>query len=103
MRIISSLFVLALMVSTSALAKDIPVRKVILSTGGLAHFEHVASVDGNEIWQMPIRFNQVDDVLKSLVVFDKEGHIGSVTLPGRQPLAQIFRDLPFSKADMNRV
>lgn len=101
MRIVSSLFVLALMVSTSALAKDIPVKKVVLSTGGLAHFEHVASVDGNEILQMPVRFNQVDDVLKSLVVFDKEGHIGSVTLPGRQPLAQIFRDLPFSKADMN--
>ena len=97
MRIISSLFVLALMVSTSALAKDILVKKVILSTGGLAHFEHVASVDGNEILQMPVRFNQVDDVLKSLVVFDKEGHIGSVTLPGRQPLAQYSVTCPFPK------
>ena len=42
-----------------------------------------------------VPLDQVDDVLKSIVVFDSAGGVGQVRLPGREPLAQVFRDLPF--------
>lgn len=78
----------------------LPVDRVILSTAGLAHIEHSLDVDGDQDVAVPLRFDQVDDVMKSLVVFDAKGRIGGVTLPGRQPLAEAFRDLPFAESDL---
>lgn len=79
---------------------DIPVTRVILSTSGMAHFEHEAKISGNARVEIPVRLDQVDDMLKSLVVFDEKGQLGAVTLPGRQPLDQAFRDLPFTQGDI---
>ncbi|MEA1938798.1 MAG: hypothetical protein U9N14_06885, partial [Pseudomonadota bacterium] len=79
----------------------IPVKRVILSTSGLAHFEHEGNVTGNATLDMSVRLDQVDDMLKSLVIFDSKGSLGGVSLPGREPLAQAFLDLPFSRNDLN--
>ncbi|MEZ0261784.1 MAG: DUF4139 domain-containing protein [Alphaproteobacteria bacterium] len=98
-------FIAALMVSTvltsAAYAAEMPVNSVILSTSGLANFEHRAKVDGNAKLEFPVRFEQVDDILKSLIVFDAQGRIGGVTLPGKQPLAQVFKDLPFTQDQLS--
>ncbi len=48
--------------------------------------------------ELPVRLDQVDDVLKSLTIFDAAGSIGAVSLPGKTPLAELFRDLPFDEA-----
>ena len=45
---------------------------------------------------MPL--DQVDDILKSLVVYDDSGTAGEITLPGRAPLTQSFANLPFDQA-----
>lgn len=87
--------------ATAAFAEDIPVNSVILSTSGLANFEHRAKVDGNAQLEFPVRFEQVDDILKSLIVFDKSGRLGGVTLPGKQPLTQVFKDLPFTQEQLS--
>src|SRR3954464_15337900 len=84
-----------------AYADDIPVDRVILSTSGLAQFEHHTKVDGDATLECPVRLDQGDDILKSLVVFDPKGHLGSVTLPGRQPLDQTFKDLPFNRGQLS--
>jgi hypothetical protein len=91
----------ALAYSAASYAEDMPVNSVILSTSGLANFEHRAHVEGNAKLEFPVRFEQVDDILKSLIVFDKRGRIGGVTLPGKQPLAQVFKDLPFTQEQLN--
>lgn len=80
---------------------EIPVDRVILSTSGLANFMHHAEVTDNAKVEFPIRLEQVDDILKSLVVFDSKGRLGSVTLPGKQPLDQIFKDLPFRRGQLS--
>jgi hypothetical protein len=81
-------------------AGEIPVDRIILSTSGLAQFEHRAQVTGNAALEFPVRLEQVDDILKSLVVFDAKGRVGGVTLPGKQPLDQIFKDLPFDRKQL---
>ena len=37
-------------------------------------------------------------MLKSLVVYDDKGGVGGLSLPGREPLRQAFKDLPFDQA-----
>ena len=67
----------------------------MLSAGGVGYFEYEAQVEGNATLPLSVRLDQVDDVLKSIVVYDDKGVVGTIRLPGREPLAQIFRDLPF--------
>ena len=78
-------------------AAEFPLKRVVLSTSGLAQFTHSGSIGGAGAIELPVRLDQVDDVLKSLTVFDSAGAIGAVSLPGKTPLVEIFRDLPFSQ------
>ena len=78
-------------------AAEFPLKRVVLSTSGLAQFTHSGNVTAGAVVELPVRIDQVDDVLKSLTVFDSAGAIGAVSLPGKTPLVEIFRDLPFSQ------
>ncbi len=79
----------------AAAAETLALKRVMLSTGGVGYFEHEAMIEGDARLELEVRLDQVDDVLKSIVVYDDRGGVGSFSLPGREPLAQIFRDLPF--------
>jgi hypothetical protein len=79
----------------SARADELPLARVVLSTSGVAQFTHSGPVSAGSTVDLSVRLDQVDDILKSLTVFDKEGAIGAVSLPGKTPLAELFRDLPF--------
>jgi hypothetical protein len=79
----------------AAQADELPLNRVVLSTSGVAQFTHSGSVSAGSTVDLAVRLDQVDDILKSLMVFDKEGSIGAVSLPGKTPLAELFRDLPF--------
>jgi hypothetical protein len=72
-------------------------RRVMLSTGGVGYFEHETTVDGDAELAIDVRLSQVNDVLKSIVVYDGKGGAGAVSLPGRKPLEQIFGNLPFGR------
>jgi hypothetical protein len=82
---------------TFAFAQDLALKRVMLSSGGLGYFEYEASVDGDATLKLTVSLGQVDDVLKSLVVYDDKGSVGGLSLPGREPLAQAFKDLPFDQ------
>jgi len=70
-------------------------KRVLLSTGGVGYFEYEAEVEGDAELPLEVRLDQVNDVLKSIVVYDDQGAIGQISLPGKQPLEQVFRELPF--------
>jgi hypothetical protein len=76
-------------------AAELPLTRVVLSTSGIAQFTHSGPVTAGSTVDVAVRFDQVDDILKSLTVFDRAGAIGPVSLPGQAPLAELFRDLPF--------
>lgn len=82
---------------TLAVAQDLALKRVMLSSGGLGYFEYEATVDGDAILKLTVPLDQVDDVLKSLVVYDDKGSVGGLSLPGREPLVQAFKDLPFDQ------
>ena len=83
-----------------ALAQDLALKRVMLSSGGLGYFEYEATVDGDATLKLTVSLDQVDDVLKSLVVYDDKGGIGGLSLPGKEPLRQAFKDLPFDESSL---
>ena len=95
---LSSLALLSLFTfPTLAFAQDLALKRVMLSSGGMGYFEYEAAVDGDATLKLTVSLQQVDDVLKSLVVYDDKGGVGGLSLPGREPLAQAFKDLPFDQ------
>ncbi len=87
----------AFLMSTSALAQELALKRVMLSSGGVGYFEFEASVEGDASLKLTVGLDQVDDVLKSLVVYDDKGGVGGLNLAGREPLSQTFKDLPFDQ------
>lgn len=84
-----------------AVAADLELKRVLLSSGGVGYFEYEAEVDGNASLSLAVRRDQVDDLLKSIVVFDERGAVGQVSLAGEEALRDIFRDLPFDGAALS--
>lgn len=81
-----------------ALANNSPalnLKRVTLSTSGVGYFEYEAQVERDATLRLPVKLDQVNDVLKSLMVYDAAGKIAGVSLPGREPLAHILQQLPF--------
>src|ERR1700736_6912712 len=82
-------------------AAELSLQRIMLSSGGVGYFQYEAAVDGNAALSLDVPLDQVDDILKSLVVYDDGGTAGEVTLPGREPLTQTFVDLPFDRAALD--
>jgi len=70
-------------------------QRVMLSTGGVGYFEYAAEIVGDADLSLEVRLDQVDDILKSIVVYDDSGRVGDISLPGREPLGEVFREMPF--------
>jgi hypothetical protein len=91
-----------LLISTSpALAADLALKRVMLSSAGVGYFEYEADVDGAATLGLDVPLDQVDDVLTSLVVFDSAGGVGTVELPGRDNTRAEFGNLPFGPTALN--
>jgi len=81
-------------IALTASAAELELKRVMLSSGGVGYFEYQAEVAGWETMEIPVRLDQVDDVLKSAVIFDEEGGSGVIELQGRDSLTEIFRTMP---------
>ena len=81
-----------------AAAQELVLKRVMLSSAGLGYFEYEATVENDATLKLTVPLDQVDDVLKSLVVYDDKGGVGGLSLPGKEPLKQAFKDSPFDEA-----
>lgn len=90
--------------STHAMAEtNGPISSVTLSSGGLAEIVRKAEVKGGGDIRIEVPLDQVDDVLKSLVVRDAAGSVLGIRLAGPNPLEETFRTLPFSADDLGSL
>ena len=98
---VSSLALVCLFLPAQAFAADNgPITSVTLSSGGLAEVVRKADIDSSGLINMTVPLDQVNDVLKSIVVFDEAGVVEGITLPGPNPLAETFKNLPFTVEDL---
>ena len=79
----------------AARGADLALKRVMLSTGGIGYVEYAAEIDGPTELSLDVPLEQVDDILKSLVVFDSAGGVGGLELPGPGGAVAAFGDVPF--------
>lgn len=89
-----------LLSGTAALAADGGIREITLSSGGLAEIIRSTPVSGAGRVEIEVPLDQVDDVLKSLVVIAGDGAVKSLSLGGLSPVEEIMRTMPFTAEDM---
>lgn len=94
------LLVLLIASVAPALADDLTLHRVILSSAGIGCFEYDAHVDGNATLRLDVPLGDVDDVLDSLVVFDTAGSVSTVTLPSRDESHAAFGALPVGRTGL---
>ncbi len=92
----TSIFALTAHAQTTA-----PITEIRLSSGGLAEVRRQVEVKDNAALTLTVPLDQVDDVLKSLTIRDPKGSMSSASLAGKQPLAEVFKNLPFSANDLS--
>ena len=71
----------------STTATDVPVTRVSLFSSGVGFFEHSGHVSGDGETTLSFKTDQVNDVLKSLVLSDLDGgHVSSVSYQSQDSL-----------------
>src|SRR5438105_3201902 len=71
---------------------QVPVKEVVLFSSGVGYFEHFGSVKGDATTELRFKTEQINDILKSLVLQDMDGgRISTVTYPSQDPIAKTLR------------
>ncbi|WP_439577477.1 DUF4139 domain-containing protein [Elioraea sp.] len=99
MRRLGPCILAALAVTLPATATELPVVSVTLSNAGLAQIERRGTVAAEAPVVLRAPSADVDDLLKSLVVFDPVGVVEGVRLPAQDAAAEAFRGLPLRPED----
>jgi len=101
MKVPSLVVVVALMwVATAASAAELPVSRVVLFSTGVGYFQHRGEVDGNASMVLSCRTEQMNDILKSLVLQDLGGgSIEAVTYTPQDPLSRVLASFSIPIAD----
>ena len=71
---------------------DLPVTKVVLYSSGVGYFQHLGGINGDGSTELRFKTNQINDVLKSLVLEDLNGgSVSTITYPSQDPLAKTLK------------
>jgi hypothetical protein len=70
---------------------DVPVARVVLFSSGVGFFEHAGSMSGDSSTELRFKSEQINDILKSLVLHDAGGQVSSVVYPSQDPLAKTLK------------
>ncbi len=71
---------------------EVPVRRVVLFSTGVGFFQHQGTVTGNAQTELHFKTDQINDILKSMVVSDRDaGRIKSITYPSLDPVSRTLR------------
>jgi hypothetical protein len=69
----------------------LPISKVVLYSSGVGYFQHDGVLDGQQTLDLAFRLDQINDVLKSLVVQDLgKGAVSMVTYGSRDPVTRML-------------
>jgi hypothetical protein len=70
----------------------VPVKRVVLFSSGVGFFEHIGKVDGDATVDLKFNVEDVNDLLKSMVLQDLDGgKISTVTYGSRDPITKTLQ------------
>ncbi|MBN1394444.1 MAG: DUF4139 domain-containing protein [Pirellulales bacterium] len=71
---------------------ELPLKKVVLFSSGVGFFEHFGKVEGDASVEMKFNVEDVNDLLKSMVVQDLDGgKISTVTYGSKDPITKTLK------------
>lgn len=92
--LVLSLALLPLVESSAQTAPSttVPMRRVVLFSSGVGYYQHDGVVTGHAATELRFKADQINDVLKSLVLQDRDGgHVNAVTYPSQAPLSRALK------------
>src|SRR5688572_20079260 len=75
----------------TAPSTTLPLKEVILYSSGVGYFERAGQVDGAATVNLRFRTEDINDLLKSMVVQDRGGTIGVVSYDSRDPISRTLQ------------
>jgi len=85
--------------SSRANVTQLPLKKVVILTSGLAYYEYAGSVSGSVSINFPFKLNAVNDALKTLIINDSASANPSVTYQAENTLIETLRSLSVDISD----
>src|SRR3954462_3625467 len=68
---------------------DVPVQVVVLFSSGVGYFEHIGNVKGDSSTELRFKTQQINDILKSLVLQDTgQGKVSTIIYPSQDPIGK---------------
>jgi hypothetical protein len=93
-----------LLCSSAALPADLPVQQVTLYKHGIGYFERAGSVPAGEEVRLDFKNSDMNDVLKSLIVFDANGgKVSGIRYDSNATLEQQLEKYPFTIGNQEMV
>src|SRR5882724_7547657 len=73
----------------------LPLNKVVMFNSGVAYFEHRGEIDGNTKLDLAFRVDDINDLLKSMILEDRGGGtVSTVTYGSRDPITKTLKTFP---------
>jgi len=83
-----------------AVNATLPLNKVVMFNSGVAYFEHRGDIEGNTKLDLAFRVNDINDLLKSMILEDRGGGtISTVTYGSRDPITKTLQTFPIDLTD----
>ena len=79
---------IALSWSANAAEPTLPLEKIELFTSGVGYFQHTGEVTGDARVEMSFKAEEINDLLKSMVVEDLDGSASMVSYASRDPITK---------------
>ena len=78
--------------ATAAAPNHLPLSEVVLYSSGVGYFQRDGSIDGRSDVALTFKVDQINDLLKSMVVQDFDGgQVGTVVYDSRDPIAKTLK------------
>ncbi len=89
--------VLAQQEAKAAGQESVPLGKVVMFTSGVGYFEHRGEVEGDAEIEMKFNVEDINDLLKSMILEDRGGgRISTVTYGSRDPITKTLATFPIN-------
>ena len=73
----------------------VPLSRVVLFNSGVGFYEHLGQVQGNARLDLNFKVDQINDLLKSMVVQDLDGgRVSTVTYGSKDPITKTLKSFP---------
>jgi hypothetical protein len=78
--------------ATKPAGAEVPVKVVVLFSSGVGYFEHIGPVKGDTSAELRFKTQQINDILKSLVLQDTGGgRVSTIVYPSQDPIAKTLK------------